>query len=319
MPGSATKLETHVGSVRFANPVLAASGCFGTGAEKLGTVDATRLGAVVTKSMSAEPWPGNPPPRLVPVAGGGMLNAVGLQNPGVNAWREQALPQLESAGVKLVASIWGRSAGEFCAAAQGVAREAERIEAVEVNLSCPNLEGSGELIAHDAQRSAEIVSSVCEIVAPLPVWAKLSPNVASPVPVAAAVLDAGASALVLVNTLIGMHIDVGRRAPHLANVTGGLSGPPLRPVAIRMVYECREAFPEAAIVGVGGIVAAGHVVEFLVAGADAVEVGAAHFADPAAGVKIVRKLPRALRVAGFGSVAEAVSAAHTKASEGLPE
>lgn len=311
----ARSLETRVGGVRLDNPVMAASGCFGTGAELLGTVDASRLGAVVTKSMSARPWAGNPPPRLHPVAGG-MLNAVGLQNPGVAAWLEGALPALVAAGVRVVASIWGHTVDDYAAVAAAVAPAgaAGHVAAVEVNLSCPNLgAGSAHMFAHDPAATAAVVAAVVAEVGALAVWAKLSPNVTTPVSAAEAAAGSGAAAVVLTNTLIGMAIDDRTLRPVLANGTGGLSGPPLRPVALRMVHEVHAALPTVPIVGVGGISTAGHVVEYLAAGASAVQVGAAHLADPRAGVRIVRKLPRALARCGRRSVADVVGAAHREA------
>lgn len=307
-------LETSVGGVRLDNPVMAASGCFGTGAELLGTVDASRLGAVVTKSMSSQPWPGNPPPRLHPAAGG-MLNSVGLQNPGVGTWLADALPALVAAGVRVVASIWGHDVDGYGEVAAAIAGSA--VTAVEVNLSCPNLSSGGSagdhMFAHDPDATAAVVAAVVDELGPVPVWAKLSPNVTSPVAAAGSAAAAGAAAVVLTNTLVGLAIDQRTLRPVLSNVTGGLSGPPLRPVALRMVYEVRAALPELPIVGVGGITSAGHAVEFLAAGASAVQVGAAHLADPRAGVRIVGKLPAALGHCGARSVTEVVGAAHRQA------
>lgn len=305
-------LETVVGRVRLPNPVMAASGCFGTGAELLGTVDASRLGAVVTKSMSAAPWEGNPSPRLHPV-GGGMLNSVGLQNPGVQHWLTEGLPMLLDAGVRVVASIWGHTVADYEQVATMVAPVTDRLVAVEVNLSCPNLgapDAGAHIFAHDAEVTSSVVAAVVAAVDPLPVWAKLSPNVTSPVPAARAARDAGADAVVLTNTLIAMAIDPVTLRPVLANGTGGLSGPALRPVAVRMVHETAAALPGLAIVGVGGISTAAHAVEHIAAGASAVQVGAAHLADPGAGCRIVRRLPAALRRCGRATVADLVGAAH---------
>lgn len=307
-------LETCVGSVRLDNPVMAASGCFGTGAELLGTVDASRLGAVVTKSMSAQPWAGNPPPRLHPAAGG-MLNAVGLQNPGVERWIADALPRLVDAGVRVVASIWGHTVADFEEVAAAVAAVGDRLAAVEVNLSCPNLGGGGDaasrhMFAHDPAATAAVIAAATAVLGSVPVWAKLSPNVVTPVPAAEAAASAGAEAVVLTNTLIGLAIDARTLRPVLANGTGGLSGPPLRPVALRMVYEVAAALPDVPVIGVGGISTAAHVVEYLAAGAAAVQVGAAHLADPRAGLRIVARLPKALARCGRSSVADLVGAAH---------
>ena len=303
-------LRTEIGEVVLPNPVLAASGCFGAGAELLGVVDPSRLGAVVSKSMSFAPWEGNPAPRLAPAPGGGMLNAVGLQNPGVEHWAKEELPRLLSAGARVVASIWGTSVDEYIATAKRVGVLAEDLVAVEVNVSCPNLESPGEMFAHSPIHTAAVVRAVKKEVAPLPVWAKLSPNLPSVVEVARAAADAGADALVLVNTLIGLLLDVERRVPLLGNGTGGLSGPPLHPIALRAVYECAQALPGFPLVGVGGVSRPSHAVAFFLAGASAVELGAAHLADPAAGVKLVRSLRRWCRRHKVCTTAELVGTAH---------
>ncbi len=299
-------MTARVGEVVLANPVLAASGCFGAGAELLGTVDASRLGAVVVKSLSAEPWAGNPPPRLAPLEGGGMMNAVGLQNPGVVHWAAHELPTLEAAGISVVGSVWGRTVAAFAAAAAGLAGVAERLAAVEVNVSCPNIERAEDMFAHHPGDAADAARAVRDALGETPLWVKLSPNLASVLPVAEAVLEAGADALVLTNTLVGLSVDVERRRPRVANVTGGVSGPPLRPVALRHVRDCARAFPGTPLVGVGGISRAEHAVEFLLAGASAVEVGAAHFADPAAGVKVAAGLARWCRRHSVSAVGDLV-------------
>lgn len=301
-------MTARIGAVTLENPVLAASGCFGAGAEMLGSVDASRLGGVVTKSLSAEPWPGNPAPRLAPLDGGGMLNAVGLQNPGVGDWVARGLPALEAAGVTVVASLWGGTVADFAAAAEGLAPVSARLAAVEVNISCPNLDHGREMFAHVPADAAEVVRAVRPPLRNTALWVKLSPNLPSVVAVAEAVLGAGADGLVLTNTLMGTAIDAETRRFRVAHGTGGVSGPPLRPVALRHVWECARAFPGTPLVGVGGISRAEHAVEFLLAGACAVEVGAAHFADPAAGVKVVRGLARWCRRRGVPAVGELVGA-----------
>lgn len=323
-PCGAVDATVRVGDVELHAPVAAASGCFGTGAEMLGTVDAAALGAVVTKSLSPDPWPGNPSPRLVPIDGGGMLNAVGLQNPGVGHWRHEELPRLLAAGVTVVGSIWGRSPGEYERAAAEVAAAADdvaasgpgRFVAVEVNVSCPNLESANEMFAHHVDQTVDLVrrvrrelDAVGSAVRPA-LWVKLSPNLPTLVPIATAAADAGADAVVCTNTLIGIAFDTGRRRPALANGTGGVSGPPLRPVALRHVWEVHRALPDVPIVGVGGVASAEDAVAFLLAGASAVEVGAAHLADPHAGLKIARGLRRWCRRHGVRRVAELTGAGH---------
>lgn len=304
-------LQVTVGDVGLVNPVLAAAGCFGTGAELAGTVDISRLGAVVTKSLSVDPWPGNPPPRLVATDGGGMLNAVGLQNPGLAYWRDVELPKLTAAGVRVVASIWGRCLSELARLAASIASVADRLTALELNLSCPNIEAAGKMFAHDCtQVTAATAAVVGELGDSVAVWAKLSPNVSSVVPYAEAAAQAGAAAVVLTNTVIGMKIDIETRRPHLGNVTGGLSGPPIRPIAVKHIYETHSAMPDLPIVGVGGVVRAEHAVEMLLAGASAVQLGTAHLADPAAGIKCVAGLERWCRRHDVNCVAELTGAAH---------
>lgn len=313
-PRSEVDSQVEIGGTVLPAPVMASSGCFGTGAELLGTVEVGLLGAVVTKSLSPEPWPGNPPPRLVPAGGGGMLNSVGLQNPGVHHWVAEELPRLLGAGARVVASIWGRTLEEFRAAAQtlvdsGAARDGG-IVAVEVNLSCPNVEAAGDMFAHDPGRVGEILEAVTDALGELPAWAKLSPNVPSAVAAAAAARDAGAAAVVLVNTLIAMAIDIETGRPVLGNVTGGLSGPPLRPVAVRHVHDVYAALPGLPVIGVGGVVRAKHAVELMMAGACAVQMGTAHLADPRAGIKCQRDLVRWCARRGVRRVADLTGAAH---------
>jgi dihydroorotate dehydrogenase (NAD+) catalytic subunit len=307
-------LATRVGSVGLANPVMTASGTSGRGAElgRYGPLSA--LGAVVVKSLSAEPWPGNPAPRVHGVAAG-MLNSVGLQGPGVEAWLADDLPALVAAGATVVASIWGRSVDEFEKAA-GLLAGARGIAAVEVNVSCPNVEDRSRMFAHSPSATAEAVAAAGSGAAGSgagagpPRWAKLSPNVADLCEIAAAALGAGAEGLTLVNTLLGLAIDLEARRPVLGAGGGGLSGPALHPVAVRAVWECRAAFPDAGIVGVGGVGSGDDAVELLLAGADAVQVGTATFQDPRAPWKVLAGVERWCRRHGASSVRELVGAAH---------
>ncbi len=290
------------------NPVMTASGTAGHGAELAAYVDLARLGAVVVKSLGAEPWPGNPAPRVHPTAAG-MLNSVGLQGPGVAAWVEEELPRLTERGARVVASIWGRRVAEFAAAAD-LLRGAPGVVAVEVNVSCPNLEDRSRMFAHSASATAEAVAAAAS--AGVPRWAKLSPNTPDLVEVAGAALGAGAEALVLVNTVLGMAIDPGRRTYRLGSGPGGggLSGPAIRPVAVRAVHDCRAAFPAAGIVGVGGVARGVDAAELMLAGADAVEVGTATFREPRAPAKVLAGLVRWCRRHGVRDVRLLVSAVH---------
>ncbi len=276
-----------VGSVELAAPVMTASGTAGYGVELAPYMDLSRLGAVVTKSLAAYDWPGNPPPRLHPTPLG-MINAVGLQGPGVPAWRERALPALVDRGATVVASIWGRTVDEYRLAAELLTDAPDEVVAVEVNLSCPNLEGRGSIFAHDPARSAEVVRATLGCGRPR--WAKLSANTDRIVDVAAAVAEAGAEAVTCINTLLGLAYDPQTLRPALGAGGGGLSGRAMHPVAVRAVHDVHEALPELPIVGVGGIASAWDAAEMLLAGACAVQVGTASFADPAAPLRIQAEL-----------------------------
>lgn len=301
-------LTTSVGSVSLPNPVMTASGTAGHGAE-LGAYGALGdLGAVVVKSLSPGPWEGNAAPRVHEVAAG-MLNSVGLQGPGVPTWVAVELPALVAAGARVVASIWGRRVEEFARAAAGLVG-APGVVAVEVNVSCPNVEDRSRMFAHSPSATAEAVEAAGA--AGLPRWAKLSPNVADLCEVAGAALGAGAETLTLVNTLLGMSVDVERRRPTLGAVGGGLSGPALHPVAVRAVWECREAYPDAGIVGVGGVANGTDAVELMLAGADAVQVGTATFRDPRAPWKVLAGVERWCRHHRVGRVADLVGAARVR-------
>ncbi len=299
-------LTTSVGSVRLPNPVMTASGTAGHGAELGRYVDLSTLGAVVVKSLSAESWEGNPWPRVTEVDAG-MLNSVGLQNPGVEAWLEQELPELVAAGARVVASVWGFSVEAYEKVAAALAEAPPEVVAVEVNLSCPNIRGGHAMFAHDRRLTVEAMEATAGCRRPR--WAKLSPNVTDVTEIAGAALGAGAEALTLVNTVMGMAIDPATRRPRLGAGGGGLSGPAIRPVAVRAVYDVCTAFPEAAVVGVGGVAAGEHAVELLLAGASAVQVGTATFADPRAPARVLAELERWCRRHRVARVADLVGRA----------
>ncbi|MDQ4133403.1 MAG: dihydroorotate dehydrogenase [Actinomycetota bacterium] len=299
-------LSCTLGSVRLPNPVMTAAGTAGYGAELGSYFDLSSLGAVVVKSLSSEPWAGNPPPRVLETDAG-MLNSVGLQNPGVEAWIEHELPSLLATGARVVASIWGHSLAEFEKAAAALAG-VSGVVAVEVNLSCPNLDGGREIFACSSALTAEVVEATAS--SGLPRWAKLTAAVPDSTGVAGAALDAGAEALTLINTLPGMAIDPSSGSFRLGAGSGGLSGPAIRPVAVRAVYECRRAFPSAAIVGVGGVLRGEHAVELLLAGASAVQVGTAIFAEPRAPVRILEELRAWCASHDVAKVAELVGRVH---------
>lgn len=285
---------------------MTASGTAGYGSELSRYFPLSSLGAVVVKSLSCEAWAGNPAPRLVEVEAG-MLNSVGLHNPGVEAWITHELPTLRVSGARVVASIWGHSVDGFAKAAAALAG-VPGVVAVEVNLSCPNLDGGREMFASSAGLTSEVIeaTSACG----LPMWAKLSANVADIVSIAGAALEAGAEALTLINTLPGMAVDVDAGGFRLGAGSGGLSGPAIRPVAVRSVYECRRAFPRAAIVGVGGVLRGEHAVELLMAGANAVQVGTATFANPRAPLNVLEQLRTWCARHDVAEVAELVGRVH---------
>lgn len=237
------------GGLTLANPFMTASGTSGHDVELGSYMPLDRLGAVVVKSLFHEPWEGNPAPR-VHLAQGGMINAVGLQGPGVVAWIHESLPALESANVTTVASIWGRTLHEYVLAANQLRAAGQSISAIEVNLSCPNLEGRSGIIAHDPSLAGRIISAVCSE-SIVPVWAKLSANTDRVVEVSTAVRDAGASAITLINTMLGMQINTSSGRPSLGNGGGGLSGPAIRPIAMRAVHDVKAAMPDVDIIGVG--------------------------------------------------------------------
>lgn len=280
----AVDLTARVGSVTLPNPVMTAAGTSGHGAELRRYFDLSRLGAVVVKSLSFEPWAGNPPPRVCETDSG-MLNSVGLQNPGVEAWIEHDLPALVAAGARVVASIWGFTIADYEKVAAALAEVRRDVVAVEVNLSCPNVETGREMFAHSPSATAEAIAATAACRRPR--WAKLSPNVTDVVEIGRAALGAGAEALTLVNTLMAMAIDPRTRRPRTGTGGGGLSGAALRPLAVRAVYECAQAFPEAALVGVGGVSTGEHAAELVLAGASAVQVGTATFANPCAPVEVL--------------------------------
>jgi dihydroorotate dehydrogenase (NAD+) catalytic subunit len=278
-------MSVEIGSVRLANPIMTASGTAGVSVELSPYMDLSTLGAVVVKSLAPFAWPGNPGPRLAPVDGG-MLNAVGLQGPGLQAWLTEGLVELLDAGAVVVASIWGRSVDEYRAAAQMLSGAPGEVVAVEVNLSCPNL--NKQIIAHDPVLSAEVVAAVG--ICGRPMWAKLSPNTDRLVEIATAVRDAGAESVTLINTVGARILDPADLGPALGNGSGGLSGRSIHPVAVRAIHEVRRELPDLAIVGAGGVSSGWDAAELMITGAQAVQVGTATFADPRAPIKVLRSL-----------------------------
>jgi dihydroorotate dehydrogenase (NAD+) catalytic subunit len=282
-------MTTRLGPVMLPNPIVAASGTYGHGDEVARLGDPSAIGAVTAKSLSVFAWAGNPAPRVHETAAG-MLNSVGLQNPGVATWLEHDLPLLRERGARVIASVWGRSVEEFAAAAAALRPAAGGLVAVEANVSCPNLEDRNRMFAHRAESTTAAVGAVVAEAGGLPVFAKLSPNVTDLVEIAAAAMEAGAAGLTLVNTLLGLSVDAERRRPRLGAGGGGLSGPAIKPVALRAVWDVSRALPGTPIIGTGGVASGVDAVEMLLAGASAVGVGTATFRDPRAPERIARQL-----------------------------
>ncbi|HZJ49017.1 MAG TPA: dihydroorotate dehydrogenase [Acidimicrobiia bacterium] len=283
-------LGSTLGPVTLRTPIIAASGTVGSVVDFAGAADFRFYGAAVAKSVSSEPWPGRPAPRLGS-AGVGMLNGIGIQNPGVAAWIEEVGPRIETVPVPIWGSAIGHDAGGFAEVAVGMERAG--VAAIEVNLSCPNLE-DGHLFALDPVASAGVVRAVRSVTG-LPIGAKLSPNAVDIVEISAAVQEAGADWVVLTNTAWGAGFDVNTRRPTLSGVVGGYSGAPLKPIALRCVWQVAQALPDLPIVGCGGVRTGEDVVEYLLAGASAVAVGTAHFAEPRIGRRIVKELERYMK------------------------
>ncbi|HAA89254.1 MAG: Dihydroorotate dehydrogenase [Thermoanaerobacterales bacterium 50_218] len=297
-------LSVEIAGIRMKNPVMVASGTFGFGLEYAQLFDLSRLGAIVTKALTVEPWPGNPPPRIWETPAG-LLNAIGLQNPGVEVFADEILPELKKFDIPVIANIAGFTKEEFAELASRLTGTG--VSGLEVNISCPNVKAGGMVFGTVPELAAEVVEAVVSSTS-LPVIVKLTPNVTDIVAVAKAVVEAGAHALSLINTLLGMAIDIHRKKPVLANVTGGLSGPAIRPVAVRAVWQVSQAV-DVPVVGMGGICTGSDALEFILAGATAVAVGSANFYDPLSSVKVVEEIENYCIEHGVESLHELVGAA----------
>jgi dihydroorotate dehydrogenase (NAD+) catalytic subunit len=295
------QLQVELGRLRLANPILVASGTFGYAREMAGLVDLGRLGGILPKTITHQPRAGNPPPRTVETASG-MLNSIGLDNDGVEAFIQRQLPYLAGLGTAIIVSIAGKSQDEFVALAARL-DGLPGVAALELNLSCPNVSG-GVDFGTQPDRCQAVVAGVRKACA-LPLLAKLTPNVTDIVPIARAAEAGGADAVSLINTCLGMAVNWRQRRPLLGGVTGGLSGPAIKPIALRAVYQVARAV-RLPLVGIGGIATIDDVLEFLVAGARAVQVGTANFYNPTASMQILDALPAALAELGAASVAEVV-------------
>jgi dihydroorotate dehydrogenase (NAD+) catalytic subunit len=300
-------LSVILGRLRLANPILVASGTFGYAREMAGVVDFARLGGIIPKTVTGQPRIGNPPPRTVETASG-MLNAIGLDNDGIDHFIAHHLPYLRTLPTAIIANIAGKNEEEFVAMAEKIGRETG-LAALELNLSCPNVAG-GVDFATDPEVTRRVVAGV-RSVCPLPLVAKLTPNVTNIVPIAQAAAAAGADAVSLVNTFVGMAIDWRRRRPILGNTTGGLSGPAIKPLALRLVWQVARHV-QVPIIGIGGISTIDDVMEFLIAGASAVQIGTANFFDPTVSTRLVDLLPQAIKESGAKSVREVIGTLETK-------
>jgi dihydroorotate dehydrogenase (NAD+) catalytic subunit len=307
-------LTVRVGDLPLRAPVLTAAGTSGHGAELHGIIDLSLLGAVVVKSLAPYPWAGNPAPRLHP-ATAAMLNSVGLQGPGLARWLADDLPGLQRAGAAVVCSIWGTTVEEYAQAAALLADAPPSVVAVEVNLSCPNLKGKG-MFAQSVDATREVMAATAT--AGRPRWAKLTAAVTDLPSVAAAAQEGGAAAVTLVNTLPGLALDLETRRPVLGAGSGGLSGAAIHPVAVKAVWDVHAALPDLPVVGVGGVTTGADAVELLLAGAAAVQVGTATFADPRAPERVLLELAAWCRDHGVARVADLTAAAHPAAAHPAP-
>jgi dihydroorotate dehydrogenase (NAD+) catalytic subunit len=295
-------LSVQIGALRLKNPVLTASGTFGYGLEFLPYLDLSRLGGLCTKGLSPHPRKGNAPERIVETPAG-MLNAIGLQNVGVDAFLAEKLPKLRAYDTAIVANVFGETEAEYVEVCRKL-DAAEGVHAIELNVSCPNVDAGGMIFGNDPVALAR-VTRAARAATRLPLWVKLSPNVADIRETARAAESEGADAVSLVNTYVGMVVDVEKRKPVLANASGGLSGPAIRPLAVWLTWQVRQAV-KIPIVGMGGIMSARDALEFILAGASAVQVGTANFVKPGAALEIVLGLEQWLAGHGIASVRELV-------------
>ncbi len=298
----APKLAIEIAGIRFNNPVLTASGTCGYGLDMAELIDLNQLGGICTKGLSAQPMRGNAPWRIVETHGG-MLNAIGLQNIGARAFVTEKLPELRKYDTRIIPNVFGYTLDEYIEVIE-LLEKGEGIHAYELNISCPNVKAGGESFANDARQAAAVTEAV-KRVATRPVIVKLSPNVTDVAAIARAVEAAGADALSLINTAVGMAIDIHTRRPRLANVTGGLSGPAIKPIAVRCVYQASRAV-KIPLIGIGGIATVEDALEFIIAGASAVQVGTANFYDPSASLKIAAGLAAYCEEHGLANIAQLV-------------
>jgi len=301
--------RTKFGSRYFPSPVFTASGCAGSGKELSQFFNLDELGAVVTKSISVKPRSGRATPRMAETPSG-MLNSIGLQGPGIDQFLEIDIPWLQSKGARVIVSISGETVEEYASLARKL-RGVSSLYGIEVNISCPNVENRGLVFACDPSASRAVLEAVRRNVGgDYPIIAKLSPDVTDIVAIAREVISAGADGLALINTVLGMVIDIDAKRPKLAGVTGGLSGPAIRPIAVRAIYQVHKALPQIPILGMGGVASGRDALEMIFAGASGVSVGTATFGNPTAVIKVKQELQEELKARGFNSLVDAIGVAH---------
>jgi dihydroorotate dehydrogenase (NAD+) catalytic subunit len=306
---TAFDFRTRFGSRYFPNPIFTASGCAGSGKELSNFFDLTELGAVVTKSISVRPRSGRATPRMAETPSG-MLNSIGLQGPGIDQFLEYDIPWLVSKGARIIVSISGETVEEYASLARRL-RGIDGLSGIEVNISCPNVENRGLVFACDPSASRAVVENVRRNLAgDYPMIVKLSPDVTDISVIAKEVVSAGADALALINTVLGMVIDIEAKRPKLAGITGGLSGPAIRPIAVRAIFQVHQVLPNTPILGMGGVASGRDALELIYAGASGVSIGTATFGNPTAAIKVKSELEKLLRERGFSSLESAVGAAH---------
>ena len=294
-------MAVNIAGVEWKNPVTTASGTFGSGEEFSEFVDLNRLGAVTTKGVANVPWPGNPTPRVAEVYGG-MMNAIGLQNPGIDLFCKRDIPFLRKYDTKIIVNVCGKSEQDYCEVVERLGDE--DVDMLEINISCPNVKEGGIAFGQNP-KAAESITKAVKKYAKQPVIMKLSPNVTDITEMARAVEAGGADVVSLINTLTGMKIDINRKTFAIANKTGGMSGPAVHPIAVRMVYQVAQAV-KLPIIGMGGIASAEDAIEMILAGASAVSVGTANFHNPAVTMEIVDGFEKYMQAQGFDSVADMV-------------
>ena len=294
-------MAVNIAGVEWKNPVTTASGTFGSGEEFSEFVDLNRLGAVTTKGVANVPWPGNPTPRVAEVYGG-MMNAIGLQNPGIDLFCKRDIPFLRKYDTKIIVNVCGKSEQDYCEVVERLGDE--DVDMLEINISCPNVKEGGIAFGQNP-KAAESITKAVKKYAKQPVIMKLSPNVTDITEMARAVEAGGADVVSLINTLTGMKIDINRKTFAIANKTGGMSGPAVHPIAVRMVYQVAQAV-KLPIIGMGGIASAEDAIEIILAGASAVSVGTANFHNPAVTMEIVDGIEKYMQAQGFDSVADMV-------------